>query len=170
MKSARLYAAGLGKPLLRLLLSISLDSLCAGCYEAFLNGQRVGDGLLGAALTTYSSRVLYNTFDVTSMLSAGAANAIGVALGNCWFNPLPLRFWGSINLRDSLTIGQVCGCSALLSPFHPYSCWFCAAPGDCAADGALCGRQQRQRHHQRHQLACRQRFAFLSALTFALPC
>ncbi len=75
-----------------------------GYYELHLNGQRVGDHMLDPGWTTYSKRVLYSTYDVTKLLKPGR-NALGVILGNGWFNPLPLRLWGSINLRDHLTIG-----------------------------------------------------------------
>ena len=76
-----------------------------GYYELRLNGQRVGDHVLDPGWTTYSKRVLYSTYDVTEQLKRGP-NALGVMLGNGWFNPLPLRLWGHINPRDNLTIGQ----------------------------------------------------------------
>jgi alpha-L-rhamnosidase len=76
-----------------------------GYYELHLNGQRVGDQVLDPGWTTYSKRVLYSTYDVTEQLKRGQ-NALGVMLGNGWFNPLPLRLWGHINPRDNLTIGQ----------------------------------------------------------------
>ncbi len=76
-----------------------------GYYELRLNGERVGDHVLDPGWTTYSRRVLYSTYDVTSQLQQGP-NAVGVMLGNGWFNPLPLRLWGAINPRDNLTIGE----------------------------------------------------------------
>ena len=76
-----------------------------GYYELRLNGQRVGDHVLDPGWTTYSKRVLYSTYDVTEQLKRGR-NALGVMLGNGWFNPLPLRLWGHINPRENLTIGE----------------------------------------------------------------
>ena len=76
-----------------------------GYYELRLNGRRVGDQVLDPGWTTYSKRVLYSTFDVTDKLKRGQ-NALGVMLGNGWFNPLPLRLWGHINPRANLTIGE----------------------------------------------------------------
>lgn len=76
-----------------------------GYYELSLNGKRVGDQVLDPGWTSYSKRVLYATYDVTEQLKRGR-NAIGVMLGNGWFNPLPLKMWGSLNLRDHLTIGE----------------------------------------------------------------
>ena len=51
-----------------------------GMYELFINGKQVGDQVLAPAPTDYRRKVLYNSFDVTSMLAAD--NAIGVVLGN----------------------------------------------------------------------------------------
>jgi alpha-L-rhamnosidase len=76
-----------------------------GYYELRLNGQRVGDQVLDPGWTAYSKRVLYSTYDVTEQLQRGQ-NALGVMLGNGWFNPLPLRLWGHINPRAALTIGE----------------------------------------------------------------
>ena len=87
VRRARVYVSGLGY------------------YELRLNGQHVGDHVLDPGWTTYSKRVLYSTYDVTDQVKRGA-NAFGVMLGNGWFNPLPLRLFGSINLRDQLTVGE----------------------------------------------------------------
>lgn len=87
--SARLYISGLGY------------------YEAHINGSKVGDHVLDPGWTNYSKQVLYSVYDVSSSLHPGA-NAIGVILGNGWYNPLPLRMWGSRNLRDALTTGPPC--------------------------------------------------------------
>lgn len=84
---ARLYISGLGY------------------YEAYLNGQRVGDHVLDPGFTLYSKRVYYSTYDVTEQLQKGD-NCIGVVLGNGWYNPLPLRMWGRLNLREHLTVGR----------------------------------------------------------------
>ncbi len=84
---ARLYISGLGY------------------YQASLNGSLVGDQVLDPGWTGYSQRVLYTTRDVTGQLRQGD-NCLGVTLGNGWYNPLPLRFWGHLNLREHLTIGR----------------------------------------------------------------
>lgn len=87
VRRARLYAAGLGY------------------YELRCNGEKVSDHVLDPAWTGYETRVLYTTHDVTALLTDGP-NALGVMLGNGWFNPLPLRMWGRINLRDHLPVGR----------------------------------------------------------------
>jgi len=86
-KRARLYVTGLGY------------------YEAFLNGRRIGDHVLDPGWTDYRKRVYYSTYDVTGLLRKGE-NAIGVMVGNGWFNPLPLRMWGNRNLREALPVGR----------------------------------------------------------------
>ena len=76
-----------------------------GYYEASLNGSRVGDHVLDPGWTRVEKRVLYSVYDVTSQLAKGK-NCIGVMLGNGWYNPLPLRLFGSFNLREHLTVGR----------------------------------------------------------------
>ncbi len=89
LKSARLYIAGLGYSI------------------AYINGQRVGDQMLDMPWTQFARQVTYNTFDVTSLLREGE-NAIGVMLGNGWYNPLPIRMFQRFNFREALTVGKPC--------------------------------------------------------------
>ncbi|MDE6857216.1 MAG: family 78 glycoside hydrolase catalytic domain, partial [Alistipes sp.] len=63
VKRAMLYVSGLGT------------------YEAYLNGERIGDDFLAPAITFYTKTVYYNTYDVTRLLRRGD-NALGVILGN----------------------------------------------------------------------------------------
>jgi len=72
-----------------------------GFYELCINGKKTGSQVLAPAQTNYdkrslnnllypfddqsSKRVLYNTFDVTSMLKKGE-NTLGIILGNGWYN------------------------------------------------------------------------------------
>ncbi|MBI1338096.1 MAG: Bacterial alpha-L-rhamnosidase [Phycisphaera sp.] len=76
-----------------------------GYYEASLNGNRVGDHVLDPGWTRYSSRVLYSTYDVTQAVRPGV-NCLGVMLGRGWYNPLPLRMWGHLNLREHVPVGR----------------------------------------------------------------
>jgi alpha-L-rhamnosidase len=67
-----------------------------GLYEVYLNGRRVGDQLFTPGWTSYGKRLQYQTYDVTSLLKAGA-NAVGVQLGNGWYRGnLP----GGVNRRN----------------------------------------------------------------------
>ncbi len=51
-----------------------------GLSELYLNGRKVSDHVLSPALTDYTKRVFYLTFDVTDQLKQGK-NALGVVLG-----------------------------------------------------------------------------------------
>ena len=52
-----------------------------GLYEAYINGEKVGDQVLAPTSTDYIKNVKYNTFDVTGLVTRGD-NAIGVVLGS----------------------------------------------------------------------------------------
>jgi alpha-L-rhamnosidase len=57
-----------------------------GAYQAFLNGKSVApDTLLAPGWTDFHKRVLYQTYDVTSLLGQGT-NAMGVMLGAGWYS------------------------------------------------------------------------------------
>ncbi len=55
-----------------------------GLYELRLNGQRVGDRYLSPEWTDYKTRIQYQTYDVTDLITSGD-NAIGAFLGDGWF-------------------------------------------------------------------------------------
>ena len=87
----RLYASAWAAPLLRREFAIAATptravlTICGlGCYEAYVNGARVGDHLLDPAQTSYEARAFYVTYDVTDQLQRGA-NALGVMLGHGWY-------------------------------------------------------------------------------------
>ena len=56
-----------------------------GLYEAFLNGQRVGDFVLAPGSTDYRKRIQYQTYDVTSLLKESAENVLEVTLADGWY-------------------------------------------------------------------------------------
>ena len=56
-----------------------------GQYELNINGKKVGDYLLAPGWTDYRFTALYDTYDVTGMLSKGD-NAIGLILSNGMYN------------------------------------------------------------------------------------
>jgi len=90
-------------PLLR--KSFSLDQRVAsarayvyglGFYELHVNAQKVGDRVLTPGSTPYSSRSLYDSYDVTSLVRRGG-NAVGVWLGNGYgarYNQYGFRWLG----------------------------------------------------------------------------
>jgi len=63
-------------------------------HEAWINGQRIGDHILDPMQTDYEKRVFYVSHDVTSLLLTDG-NAIGVMLGNGWYNQN--KAWPEIN-------------------------------------------------------------------------
>jgi alpha-L-rhamnosidase len=71
---ARLYVSGLGYHLL------------------YLNGSRVGDAELAEAPTHFDRRAFYRAHDITALLRAGR-NALGIELGNGWYNPHTPDVW-----------------------------------------------------------------------------
>lgn len=86
---ARLYISGLGY------------------YEAYINGKKVGDRALDPGWFSYQKQVPYSVYDITSLLQDGR-NVCGIMLGNGWYNVLPLRMWGNLNLRQHLAGGRPC--------------------------------------------------------------
>jgi len=86
VRAARLYISGLGY------------------YEAYLNGEKIGDHRLDPGWTQYAKTVYYAAHDVTELVREGE-NVLGAMLGNGWYNPLPMKMFGQ-NLREVLTIGQ----------------------------------------------------------------
>ncbi|WP_461173412.1 glycoside hydrolase family 78 protein [Arthrobacter sp. Z1-9] len=82
-----------GAPLLRKEFSLAgghgtpvratLRATSFGVFEAFLNGERVGDDVLSPGWSSYEWRLRYLTYDVTGLLQP--ANTLGAALGNGWY-------------------------------------------------------------------------------------
>ncbi|WP_233268896.1 alpha-L-rhamnosidase [Mucilaginibacter lacusdianchii] len=64
----------------------------AGLYELYLNGEKVGNHRLDPMYTRFDRRNLYVSYDVTSQLQTGN-NAIGVLLGNGWYNHQSIAVW-----------------------------------------------------------------------------
>ena len=63
-----------------------------GLYELYINGHKVGDHRLDPMYTRFDRRTLYVTYDVTKNLNNGS-NAIGVLLGNGWYNHQSTAVW-----------------------------------------------------------------------------
>lgn len=64
----------------------------AGLYELYINGEKIGNHRLDPMYTRFDRRNLYVTYDVTSQLQKGD-NAIGVLLGNGWYNHQSMGVW-----------------------------------------------------------------------------
>ncbi|MES2276401.1 MAG: family 78 glycoside hydrolase catalytic domain [Bacteroidota bacterium] len=68
----------------------------AGLYELFINGQKIGDHRLDPMYTRFDRRNLYVSYDVTAQIKNGK-NAIGVLLGNGWYNHQSTAVWNFHN-------------------------------------------------------------------------
>ncbi|MET0465435.1 MAG: family 78 glycoside hydrolase catalytic domain [Chitinophagaceae bacterium] len=64
----------------------------AGLYELYINGKKTGDHRLDPMYTRFDRRNLYVTYDITGFLNDGE-NAVGVILGNGWYNHQSLAVW-----------------------------------------------------------------------------
>jgi len=63
-----------------------------GYYELSLNGKKIGDRMLDPGYTRFDKTALYASYDVTPLLQGGG-NAIGVVLGNGWYNEQSKAVW-----------------------------------------------------------------------------
>jgi alpha-L-rhamnosidase len=74
-----------------------------GIYELYLNGKRVGDDYFNPGLTQYNKTHMYQTYDVTNLVTQGN-NVWGAMLGEGWWSGL-LSFgtiWNHFGDRQSL--------------------------------------------------------------------
>ena len=85
--------------------SATLYITSAGYYRASLNGKRIGRNYFDPAWTNFGKRVYYSEYDLTTEVKQGS-NCLGVTLGNGFYNPLPMKMWGNLNLRDALPNGK----------------------------------------------------------------
>ena len=68
----------------RPVVSARLHATAQGIYEAFLNGERVGDAELTPGYTQYDERLQVQAYDVAASLREGR-NAVGIVLADGWF-------------------------------------------------------------------------------------
>ena len=66
-------------------VSARLYVTARGLYEARLNGQQVGDGVLAPGWTDYAQRIGYQTYDATGLLRPGE-NVLGALLADGWYS------------------------------------------------------------------------------------
>ena len=118
---------------------VVLSVTALGCYEVFVNGAKLGPGVLEPGFSTDpSKRLLYAEHDVSSLLLPGAANAVGVRLGTCkygWMHTYcadaPAKCAG---LKLQVT-AQRTGARLLWTESGGGGAWT-GAPSEWAADGA----------------------------------
>ena len=73
-------------------ISARIYIAAAGLYELYVNGIKSGNSMLDPAYTRFDRRILYVVHDVTAFLKEGR-NAIGVLLGNGWYNHQSTAVW-----------------------------------------------------------------------------
>ena len=82
-----------------------------GCYETFLNGQRVGDLELTPGFTSYEARLDVQTYDVTDLLVPGE-NIWTVVLSDGWyrgrtgFGQMPDSYGDTVAFLGQLHVGD----------------------------------------------------------------
>lgn len=64
----------------------------AGLFECSINGKQVGDHRLDPNYTRFDRRTAYLSYDVTHLIQQGV-NALGVLLGNGWYNHQSTAVW-----------------------------------------------------------------------------
>jgi alpha-L-rhamnosidase len=74
------------------ILSARAYIAAGGLYELYLNGEKTGNHRLDPMYTRFDRRTLYVTYEVTEQLRQGK-NAIGVLLGNGWYNHQSTAVW-----------------------------------------------------------------------------
>jgi hypothetical protein len=89
-----------------------------GAYELFVNGGKNGTDLLSPGWSYYGPRpwqvgtnetVLYDTRDITSQIQAGTNNAIGLVLGNSFYNVTPgYGRYVKSDFNQNLPFGPLC--------------------------------------------------------------
>lgn len=92
-----------------------------GLYEAMLNGEKIGNDVLTPAPTNYEKSIIYNTYDVTSLLQQGK-NQIDVTVSNGRYYTMQqgkkkykIRNFGYPTLRANLIIEYADGSSETIA-------------------------------------------------------
>ncbi len=91
------------------LKSARLYITARGIYDFYINGERVGRDRFNPGWTDYRYRIMYNSYDVTSMLCSGE-NAMGAMLGSGWYSDLNIftsAYVDPYGIRQSLMAKMV---------------------------------------------------------------
>ncbi|KAL3473290.1 bacterial alpha-L-rhamnosidase-domain-containing protein [Aspergillus californicus] len=64
-----------------------------GCYNAYINGRKVGDECLAPGWTSYDHRINYQVFNVAELIDASRENVLAVEVGEGWY-ATRLGFYG----------------------------------------------------------------------------
>ncbi|MBQ9964417.1 MAG: family 78 glycoside hydrolase catalytic domain [Clostridia bacterium] len=72
--------------------SVLLNICVMGFYELYINGHRITKGALAPYIANPDDIAYYDRYDITAYLKEGI-NAVGVMLGNGFFNPFGGKVW-----------------------------------------------------------------------------
>ncbi len=86
-----IFNAEVSAPLMRKVVNLPkavkdarLYATARGFYNFYINGVKAGDAYMAPGWTDFRHRIMYDTYDVTSMLVKGK-NALALEIGNGWF-------------------------------------------------------------------------------------
>lgn len=83
--------------------SATLYATAAGLYMMEINGKSVDDSYLNPGSTQYNKTLMYQTYDVTDLVSEGK-NAVAAMLGHGWFKKEYSNFGSRLGLYAKLLI------------------------------------------------------------------
>lgn len=90
-----------------------------GYSELYLNGEKLGDEVLGPGVTCYDRRILYRTYDVTDRMS-GKGDVFGILLGYGWYGKRIANFQLYVDFED--------GSETEVHSYSNYNWWFAPSP------------------------------------------
>lgn len=71
----------------------------------------MGDAGLEPAWTAFGKRVFYSVYDAKPLISTnGGPHVFAAELGNGWWTPAALKFWGHLDFHAGLEAKGVSGC------------------------------------------------------------
>ncbi len=76
-----------------------------GVYEAFLNGERVGDFILAPGWTSYEHRIQYQQYDISNLLSQ--ENSLNVAVAAGWYRGGIAGWWSFAEEHKCALIAKI---------------------------------------------------------------
>ena len=85
-----------------------------GVYDAYLNGERVGESFLAPGFISYNKRLEFQSYDITDMISD--KNAIGITVGEGWCRSR-MR-WNGDESRTKPYFGRKCALAAQIVLYY----------------------------------------------------
>ena len=116
--------------------SARLYVTAAGIYDAYVNGARITESALNPGQMQFDQRVMYQCYDVTSLLQTGK-NTVGAVLGRGWYLGADTGFSGVV---PALIGKLVIDCeNGERQVFCTDGSWKCSADGPVLSDDIFDG-------------------------------